>query len=183
MRGILATLLFAAAPVWALTDVEGRKVPGPGEGGRPLVVFFVMTDCPVSNQFAPEMNRICSEYDGIDCLLAYVDPDLKDDAIRTHGADFSHEIPAVNDSEQDLVKVAEAEVTPEAALFDASGKLAYRGRVNNFYASLGKPRRRATQHDLRDAIDAVLAGETVAAPRTQAIGCFIPDLEAIRSSR
>lgn len=182
MRAALLTLLLTV-PAWGASDVDGKPMPAPGETGRPLVIFFVMSDCPVSNQFAPEMNRICEAYGGVDCRLAYVDPEISDRAIREHVEAYSHRIPAVNDSEQELVKLAEAEVTPEAVLFDASGKPAYRGRVNNFYASLGTPRRRATRHDLREAIDAVLAGRPVENPRTQAIGCFIPDLEAIRSSR
>ena len=184
MRAILLTL-FLAIPAWALTDINGKEVSAPGADGKPLLIYYVMTDCPISNQFAPEMNRICSEYgkQGVNCYLAYVDPDLSSDTIRGHLKDYSHSIKAINDADHELVKLAEAEVTPEAALFDGAGKLAYRGRLNNFYAKLGTPRRQATQHDLRDALDAVLAGKAVENPRTQAIGCFIPDLEAIRSSR
>ena len=39
----------------------------------------------------------------------------------------------------------------------------------------GKRRRIVTEHDLRDALDAVLAGKPVAKSRTRAIGCFIPE--------
>ena len=49
----------------------------------------------------------------------------------------------------------------------------YRGRIDNQYAALGKPRRVVTVHDLRDALDAVLAGRPVANPETEAFGCFI----------
>ena len=179
MRAI-ALLLLLSASAWA-----AEPLAPPNASGRPTVVYFVLRDCPISNQFAPEMNRICSEYEkrGVDCFLAYTDPDLTPESLAEHRADFSHRIPAVHDAEHAWVALAGATITPEAALFDAQGKLAYRGRVNNLYAALGKARRQATRHDLRDALDAVLAGKPVATPRTEAIGCYIPDLDAIRSSR
>jgi hypothetical protein len=50
----------------------------------------------------------------------------------------------------------------------------YRGRIDNWYASLGVARQVVTSHDLADAIEAVLAGRPVARRETQAIGCSIP---------
>ena len=60
---------------------------------------------------------------------------------------------------------------------DSTGKLVYRGRINNFYEDFGKPRRVITQHDLRNALNALLAGKPVPQPRVKAIGCFIPKLK------
>ena len=45
-------------------------------------------------------------------------------------------------------------------------------------ARIGKPRRVITVHDLRDALDAVIAGKPVARPRTEAIGCYITPLKS-----
>jgi hypothetical protein len=61
------------------------------------------------------------------------------------------------------------------AVFSKRGQLKYRGRIDNFYAGLGTPRQVVTEHDLRDALDALIAGRTVRSPRTQAFGCFIPE--------
>ena len=55
-------------------------------------------------------------------------------------------------------------------------ELVYRGRIDDRYVDFGNTRARATQHDLRQALDAVLSGEPVANPRTKAVGCFIADL-------
>jgi len=48
--------------------------------GHEAVLFFVTNDCPISNAFAPEITRICSEYGpkGVDCSLVYVDPTISD---------------------------------------------------------------------------------------------------------
>jgi len=70
---------------------------------------------------------------------------------------------------------------PEAVVVLADGSIAYRGRIDNFYADYGKPRRMATEHNLRDALDAVLARKAVERPSTTPVGCFIPDLKFYRN--
>jgi hypothetical protein len=144
---------------------------------RANVVYFVMTDCPISNRMAPEINRICKDYaaQNVGCFLAYVDPGVANQAILEHIKDYSHDCcPAINDAEQVFVAKAGATVTPEAALFSPSGEVLYRGRINDLYAALGKPRREARVHSLRNALDEVLAGKPVTDQRTNAIGCYIP---------
>ena len=46
--------------------------------------------------------------------------------------------------------------------------------LDNRYIALGKSRPAATVHDLREALDAIVAGKPVAHPRTEAVGCYIP---------
>ncbi len=145
--------------------------------GRAKVLYFVMTDCPISNQYAPEISRICTEYQdkAVDCFVVYVDPDVSADRIRKHNEDYNLACcPAIHDRRHRLAERAGATVTPEAAVFSEDGKLLYRGRINDFYAGLGKPRRRARVHDLRNALDEVLADEPVSKPFTKAVGCYIP---------
>ncbi len=40
----------------------------------------------------------------------------------------------------------------------------------------GKKRPAPTQRDLRDALTAIVAGKKVPTPRTEAVGCSVPDL-------
>ena len=181
---LLGSLAVAAEP--GLTDFQGRPLDAPGESDRAATaVFFVMSDCPISNVFAPEINRICDDYEGRDvqCYLAYVDPELTAEQIGEHRTDYGHRRPVIHDRDQELVRRAGATITPEVAVFDRSGEIAYRGRINNFYAKLGVPRRKATVHDLRDALDAVIAGRPVETARTEAVGCYIPDLSAYKDSQ
>ena len=67
-----------------------------------------------------------------------------------------------------------ATITPEAVVW-AGGRVQYRGRIDDRYVDLGVERPAATEHDLADAITAVLAGTPVAHPQTQAVGCYIAD--------
>ena len=73
-----------------------------------------------------------------------------------------------------LVKFSGATITPEAAVY-AGGRVQYRGRIDDRFVDFGVDRPAAIEHDLQDAIAAILAGKPVAQPETQAVGCYIAD--------
>ena len=143
--------------------------------GRWTSLFFVRTDCPVANHYAPEIRRICADHaeSGVECLLVYVDEHLTVDDVRQHADAFDYALPAILDGEHALVARAGATITPEAAVFARGAELAYRGRIDNLYAELGRPRRQATERDLRNALDDLAAGRPVRKRETQATGCYI----------
>ena len=145
------------------------------------VLFFVASDCPISNGYAPEIQRLCAHYGskGVGCALFYEDVQLDLPAARRHLDEYRYRgMPAAIDRERTIAGKGGASVTPQAVVVDAHGAIRYRGRIDNFYAALGKTRRHVTAHDLADALDAVLAGRPVSSPETPALGCFIapPDL-------
>lgn len=140
------------------------------------VEFFISTDCPVANSYAPEIRRIQEEYQSIriTCRLIYPDATLTAREIETHLAEYyALTMPYVIDADHTLVKRAGATTTPEVAVFDGKGELIYRGCIDNRYSRPGDRRREATERWLRDALDALLRGEKPAITRTEAIGCFI----------
>lgn len=172
---LFAIPLLASVMVHA---VDGHALKPLDPQGSAGVLFFITNDCPIANSYAPEIQRICSDYSskGVACTLVYSDSTLDAAAIRKHFSEYGYKAPieAVSDSSHQLARATGATITPEAIIVGKNGKVLYRGRIDNFYAALGKPRRFATEHDLRDALDEVLAGRTVAHPQTQAIGCYIP---------
>ena len=96
-------------------------------------------------------------------------------AVRVHRDQYRYkDMPAVIDRDRAIAERAQARVTPEAVVVGAGGVVKYRGRIDNQYIALGKPRQVVTIHDLRDAIDAVESGRAVAHTDTEAFGCFIP---------
>jgi hypothetical protein len=164
---VASVLLAGAALTGATLKPEGKA----------LALFFITTDCPISNSYAPEIQRICSEYGpkGVACKLVYVDPTLTKADVQKHVLDFGYgSLTTTLDATQKLVKQVGAAITPEAAVIGPSGQALYLGRIDNVWAALGKRRPEATEHDLRKALDEILSGKTVSTPRTQAIGCFIP---------
>ncbi|HEY4361821.1 MAG TPA: hypothetical protein VGN17_12655 [Bryobacteraceae bacterium] len=169
----------------AVPDIHGQvqhPFRATGKAGAALV-FFITNDCPISNGYAHEIRRICDGYSGrASCTLDYVDPTLTAKDVSKHAADYGHgDYPLVIDTSHILVKAAGATVTPEAALIQPDGKIAYRGRIDDRYFSLGKARPDATVKDLRSAIDAVLTDRPIETPRTTAIGCFITPLEFFKN--
>ena len=170
--------ILAAGPASAQArDIDGHPFTPLTPADKAQVLFFVATDCPVSNSYAPEIQRICKSYGekGVACSLSYEDVRVDVATVRTHLASYAYrDIPAAIDADRALADRLHASITPEAFVIDANGKIRYQGRIDNLYTSLGKTRQVVTEHDLTNALDAVLAGRPVARTKTEAIGCFIP---------
>jgi hypothetical protein len=163
-----------------LVDLDGRPFNfGQSAKGSVSVAIFTRSDCPISNRYAPDVRELYEKFHsrGVAFYLIYVDPGEQPEAIRRHVNEYDYPCTALRDPNHVLVAQTKATVTPEAALFDIGGNIVYRGRINDLYADLGKARAAATKHDLRDALEATLAGEKVAEPVTKAIGCYIADLK------
>lgn len=174
----LAAAASGAAPPDAYRGLEGRShQPFADQAAKAVVVLFLGHACPISNALAPEIGRIYRDYQarGVALYGVYPDPSLPAADAKKHAADFGFKFPLLLDPAHRLVRKAGATVTPEVAVFAPGGKLVYRGRVNDLYADLGQKRPAPTSHDLRDALDALLAGKPVPQSRTKAVGCFIPD--------
>jgi len=165
-----------AANELAFTDVRGKQHTPFSSGKAKAVVFvFLLRDCPVSNVYAPELTRIHKAYSkkGVALYLVHPDRDTDAKAARAHASEYKLSAPVVLDHDHKLTRLAKASVTPEAAVFDAKARLLYHGRIDNLYADFGKKRFKPTQRDLRDTLDALLAGKRLAKRTTEAIGCYI----------
>jgi hypothetical protein len=144
-----------------------------------IVFVFTSTDCPVSNRYAPELRRIADEFHskGVVFRLVYPSPADDAEAIREHMSAYAYlgAFDAVRDPKQSLAKYTGATITPEAAIV-VSGRVVYRGRIDDRFVDLGRERPAPTTRDLFDALSAVVGGKPVPHATTQAVGCFISDL-------
>jgi hypothetical protein len=146
--------------------------------GHVLVLLFVRTDCPISNRYVPAIQRLSYEFQGkANFWLIYPDPSESAAIIRTHLERFHYAIPALRDIHHVLVNRARATITPETAVFNASGKLVYHGRIDNWYEDFGRSRPAPTTHELEDAIQNTLAGKSTMPDHANAVGCYISDLK------
>ncbi len=149
LLAVAAMLPGRAEEIVAAGDVTAR-LPAVEDGWmKATVLVFLAHDCPIANVLVPEMNRIVgkSATQSVAFYFVYAERDLAD---------------------------AGARVTPEAAVFSRAGAVVYRGRINDLFAAPGQKRAEPTTHDLRAALDAVLAGKAPPAATTPATGCFIP---------
>lgn len=161
-----------------IVDLAGKPVdPFQTAPGKVIVLIFVRTNCPVSNRYAPEIQRLSTEYREAHFFLVYVDKKESAETIRRHDREFGYQLPALRDLQHGLVKLSQAQITPEAAVFDSTRRLAYHGRIDNLYEDFGHARKSASTHELDDAIRAAQAGRSPTAASVPAVGCYISDVE------
>lgn len=184
VRGKIAALLLASSfaacagnlPRFSLADTAGRlHTYAEWAGKHAIVLLFVSTDCPLSNRYVPEMNRMVSDYAhrGVAFYAIQGDATVPLDQVRAHVKEFGYTFPYLLDPEESLAAYTGATTTPEAAVLAPSGEVLYLGRLDNRLEDFGKERVQVTQFDLRDTLDAILAGKPVPHPRTKALGCAI----------
>lgn len=185
-RFLIASLCLCAgcAPLFSTdqsiaTTLDGKPFdPFRAAEGKVVVLVFVRTDCPISDRYAPEIQRLSTQHrDHVAFFLVYPGRKEVPETIRKHNRDFGYTLTALRDPQRALVKQSEAQITPEAAVFDATRHLIYHGRINNLYEDIAHKRKSATTHELADAIDAAISGRPLDANATPAVGCYISDLE------
>jgi thiol-disulfide isomerase/thioredoxin len=169
----------ATQPLAAGIDLAGKPVdPLHASPGKPVVLIFVRTDCPISNRYAPTIQQLSAQYAGKAAFwLIYPAKSDSSAVIEQYLHDYGYKLPALHDPRHTLVKLGEAQVTPEVAVFEAGGLLVYHGRIDNWYASFGHARPAPTTHELDDALQAVLKGDKPHVATASGIGCYISDLE------
>jgi hypothetical protein len=188
MTMLIRTSLLALAMGAALTeplavDLNGRPIADLAPAGaRAVVLFFAASDCPISNRYIPEVQRLAKQFEPLGVRVWFVYPDPGDDAkiVRAHGLEFAITASTALDTRQTLTRMAQVTITPEAAVFVPQGtglREVYRGRIDDRYLALGTERPQATHHELQEAIHAVLAHKPIPQPKGPPIGCSIVTLQ------
>ena len=159
---LFLALLFAIAPLSAAEPIR--------------VLVFTTIDCPISNRYAPEINRLAKKFsDRVKFVLVYPVAADSPELIRDHQKKYGYALESIRDTSHQLVKQTGVTVTPEVAVMSGD-RMVYRGRIDDRYVALGKDRPQPTQRDLESTLEALLAGKRVARRETRAIGCILSDL-------
>lgn len=183
LRFVLAAFLALTLPAPTFAQNTAEHLDGTSANpfsaatGKPVVLIFVRTDCPISNRYALLIRKMNADYGG-KVVFWLVYPDSKTDPakIRQHEREFGLDLAALRDPHHTLVAQAQVHITPEAAVFNANHQLLYHGRIDDLCQDFGRAQSAATTHELDDAIQAALYGKKPPA-NTPAVGCFISDLE------
>jgi len=169
-------LSAASLPRFELRDTKGAvHRPEEWRGKRAVVLFFMMTDCPLANGYVPEMNRLRAIYEprGLAFYAVQSDNTVSEAVVQKYAQEFGYSFPVLNDPRLTLARFTGAKVTPEAAILSPAGEVLYLGRIDNKVEDITRPRYAATEPELRNAIEAVLAGKAPKESRTRAVGCAI----------
>jgi thiol-disulfide isomerase/thioredoxin len=161
-------------------DLRGRPVTRlESAGTRAVVLFFVATDCPISNRYAPEIQRLQQEFAGkpVAFWIVYPNATETESGILHHQAAFGLGGGAtLMRPREALMTLAQPNVTPESVVLvpEKSGlRAAYVGRIDDRYVAFGKERPQAGRHDLEAAILAVLDHRMPQPPGGPPVGCGI----------
>ena len=147
-------------------------------GAQAVVLFFIATDCPISNRYAPEIDRLKKEFAGkpVAFWLVYPNATETTEGVARHEAAFGLAGATLMRPSQWFVAQTQATITPEAAVLIPEGagwRTVYAGRIDNRYVDIGRERPRATRHDLEGAVEAVLTHQPVVGAGGPPVGCGI----------
>lgn len=159
-----------------LTDGAGRAHTLAEYGkSRILVLLFVGAFCPISNSYAGPVSTLSGEYAGRGVQFVGVNSMLAEspETVAAHAREYRMAFPVLKDGGQELADLLGARVTPEVFVLDQNRRVRYQGRIDDRYSSRTRQSARVTNHDLRSALDALLAGRAPDAPSTRAFGCAI----------
>jgi len=170
--------LGTAAPDFCLPDTEGAKVALSDFGGnRVLLVMFICNHCPYVKHVRHELARLGRDYASrgvgmvaINANDAAAYPEDSPEKMRAEKASAGYPFPYLYDETQEVAKAYGAACTPDFFVFDGDRRLAYRGQLDDARPGNGEP---VTGHDLRAALDALLAGQPVAETQRPSMGCNI----------
>ncbi|ANM31561.1 hypothetical protein ABI59_21330 [Acidobacteria bacterium Mor1] len=177
---IASAMSLSCDPEWARVgayDLQGDFVRVFNERSGLQVLVFTRQDCPISNRYAPELNRLHAEFGKrAKFVLVYPDPQADAESIVAHRAEYLLAMPALIDSDHHLVDYSGVRITPEVAVYRNQRRV-YRGRIDDRFVAFGKERAAPTTRDLRDVLTAMVAGDDPQPYETEAVGCHIQDLK------
>src|ERR1051325_1365054 len=154
-----------------LSDTSGKEQKLSSlKGANGTVLIFISTQCPVVRDYMERISKLAADYKerGVNVIGIYANATESMDDVKAHAASNNLAFPVMKDKGNKVADQLGAERTPEVFFLDAGNKLVYHGRIDNHRnVSL------VVSNDLRDAIDATLAGKPVAKPAASAFGCTI----------
>ena len=170
--------LGAAAPDFRLPDPYGEMHSLADFAGKPaLLVAFICNHCPYVKHVAPAFAQLAKEYlaKGVGVVAINSNdlathPDDSPTMMKSEIGQRGYTFPYLVDETQSVAKSYHAACTPDFFLFDKDHKLVYRGQMDGSRPGNNQP---VTGKDLRDALDAVLAGRPVAEEQRPSMGCNI----------
>lgn len=166
-------------PTFELRDTHGRpRSLDEFKDKKAVVVAFLGVDCPLARLYAPRLAELAAEFGPKEVAFLGVDANTQDSIVeiaafaRKYGVTF----PILRDESNKVADMFGVVRNPEVVLLDQSRSIRYVGRIDDqygFQTGVGYARPKVSQRFLADAIDAVLAGQTVAQAETKPIGCII----------
>ncbi|MEP6768339.1 MAG: thioredoxin family protein [Acidobacteriota bacterium] len=168
-----ALSIGAPAPAFSLTTLDGKPLALADalKSHKAVVVLFVATRCPYSNAYNVRMKQMAEAYEKQGVLFVGINSNSSEPEAeaREHARKHGHTFPIVKDPNNKIADLYDAKRTPEAFVVTPDGTLRYHGRIDDNSEDEAK----VTSPDLKNALDALLAGRPIQSAETKAFGCTI----------
>lgn len=164
--------LGEAVPNFELPDTKAENVRLAELRGKPVMIHFWSATCPFVVRYEERLQKITSDYKarGLIVLGIAANDTESDDLIRKvareHGVNYS----VLIDRGHKIADQFGAVTTPHVFLIDSEGKLVYEGSVDDQGWREENP---VTKEYVREALDALLRGNSVPNPQTKPFGCTV----------
>lgn len=175
------------APDFNLPGVDDRNYTlGDFSSHEILVILFTCNHCPTAQAYEDRFIKIVDEYEkkgvgfvaispnALDAInlseLSYSDLNDGLEDMKIRARDKEYNFPYLYDGDDQKVSMAYGPVaTPHAFVFDKNRNLRYSGRIDDTENPYAEPK----NTDLKNALDALLAGKTPPVETTKTFGCSI----------
>lgn len=137
------------------------------------MVVFTCNHCPYALAWHDRIADAARDYPNVRFLAVNPNdgeryPGDSYEAMKERVARENWPMPYLRDESQEVARAYGAKTTPDIFVLDGEGRLRYRGAPDPDHQD---PSLRASW--LREALDSALAGEDVARPETDPIGCSV----------
>ena len=172
----MSTALARTAPQFALPGVDGGDHSlADYADATALVLVQTCNHCPYAQAWEGRINTVAGDYADRGVRVVAI----SSNDVSSHPEDSFEEMQRraraqgfvfdyLYDESQDVAHALGSERTPEVFVYDGDRRLAYHGAVDD-----NRDETAASAHYLRDALDAVLAGEAPAVTDTAPVGCTV----------
>lgn len=166
----------AAGPEFSLTGTDGKAHSlADYKGKKGVAVIFTCNHCPFAKAFEGRIITLAKQYEPKGVAFVAIssnDPsvyaeDSYDNMVK-RAKDKSYSFPYLYDSTSQIGMAYGARVTPHVFLLDGNFKLVYRGRIED-----DTDAKKSKSFDLKNALNALLAGKEASVKETKAFGCGI----------
>jgi thiol-disulfide isomerase/thioredoxin len=139
------------------------------------VFFFLSPDCPLCRSYMPRLRELTGKFasDSIKFFGIFPGTSYSHKEIGDFFKACACKMDTFVDEGRTLTAHLGATVTPEVFVVDRKGKTLYSGRIDNWAYEVGKKRTVVTEHELEDALNAIVRGQPIKVKHADAVGCFI----------
>lgn len=162
-----------------LYDCVNSRLTGLNEirSEKATVIAFLCNHCPYVKNILPEFLKLTEEYIPMGIRFAAISPndinkypEDSPDRMRALAIEKNFGFPYLYDESQETARLYNAACTPEFYIFDKDLLLVYRGQFDD-----SRPGNEITPSgaDIREALENILAGNSVSSFQKPSVGCSI----------